>query len=281
MTNSDPRDAPSFGRSRSRVDLWTVVGIAVIAGVLSTQLHEAGGHGGACLATGRRAVAWGAFYFDCDTKLAPLWIGRVVAAAGSTLNLVAAALAALALRATPARRPHLRVFWWLLAALNGFQWAGYFLFSGISGIGDWGDSPDGVFFQVAGWPAWRVLLAVGGGLLYWLIARLAVRTLAGVTGADDVGRRDAMRISLVSYAAIGAVALVIGLMNPVGVYVLLASAVASSFGGPSGLAWAPRYMRRGAALDPPFALPRRWSWILAGAGLVLLEGVWLGPSIRF
>ena len=281
MTNFDLTNLRNGGSSRFGVDFVTVAAIAMIAGVLSTQLHEAGGHGGACLATGRHAVAWGAFYFDCDTRLAPLWISRLVAAAGSTTNLVVAALAALALRATPRGHPHLRVFWWLMAALNGFQWAGYFLFSGVSGMGDWGDSQDGVFFQVGGWPEWRVLLAVGGGLLYGLIAWLAVRLLAGVTGADETGRRNAMRISLISYAAIGVVALVIGLMNPVGVFILLASAVASSFGGPSGLMWAPRYMRKGAALDPPFALPRRWTWISAGLGLVLLEGVLLGPSIRF
>lgn len=281
MTVANSGDPPAVGAFRSSVDLVTVAGIAMIAGVLSTQLHEAGGHGGACLLTGRRAVEWGAFYFDCDTRLAPLWISRLVAAAGSTMNLIVAVLAAGALVKTPRRRPHLSVFFWLMAALNGFQWAGYFLFSGVSGVGDWGDSRDGVFFQAPGWPIWRLLLALGGGLLYWVIARMAVKALAGITGADEAGRRAAMRISLGSYISIGMVAFIIGLMNPIGIYVLLASAVASSFGGPSGLLWAPLYMRKGAGVEPAFALPRRWIWIFAGLAFVLAEGLGLGRSIKF
>ena len=262
-----------------RDDVPTVMAIAALAGAIATQLHEGAGHGGACLALGQHVREWGAFYLDCDTHGAPPMVGRLVAAAGSTMNLLTALVALLLLRATPPSRPHARFFWWLLVALGGFNWAGYFLFSGVSGIGDWGR--DGVFHGVSGWPFWRALLALGGGLLYWRWAIAAMRQLARSTGEDEEGRRQARRLAWISYWAIGGTALAIGLLNPIGLFVLLASAVASSFGGPSGLLWAPSYIRPGAAAAAPYRLARNWAWITAGAVAVIAEGLILGPSLRF
>ncbi|HMI20680.1 MAG TPA: hypothetical protein VK533_14180 [Sphingomonas sp.] len=264
-----------------RTDLPTVIAIAALAGVVVTQLHEGAGHGGACLALGRHVREWGAFYLDCDTHTAPPIVGRLVAAAGSTMNLLTALLALGLLRATPGSRPRARFFWWLVAAVGGFEWAGYYLFSGVSGLGDWGASPDGVFNLVPGWPAWRLLLAVGGGVLYWLWAIVAMRALAGLTGADEAGRRQARLLSWVAYATIGGTAFAIGLMNPIGLFVLLASAVAASFGGTSGLMWAPYYIRPGATAAPPFAIARSWVWIVVGAAMIVAEGLILGPSLHF
>lgn len=262
-----------------RIDLPTVAAIAAIAGLVANQLHEAAGHGGACLALGRHVQAWGAFYLDCDTRAAPVMVLRLVAAAGSTMNLVTAILAAALARATPASMPRARFFWWLLFAISGFDWAGYFLFSGVSGIGDWGQ--DGVFAAVRGWGFWRVLLAVGGGLLYWAWAIVAMRRLAKLTGADEAGRRLARTLSWTSYFTIGCIALAIGLMNPIGLFILLASAIASSFGGPSGLLWGPNSIRAGAPAVTPLVITRSWSWIVVAVAVVLAEGLILGPTLHF
>ena len=262
-----------------RDDLPTVMAIAALAGVISTQLHEGAGHGGACLALGQHIREWGAFYLDCDTHGAPSIVGRIVAAAGSTMNLLTALVALLLLGATPPSRQHVCFFCWLLVALGGFNWAGYFLFSGVSGIGDWGRV--GVFRGVSGWPFWGALLALGGGLLYWRWAIAAMRRLVRLTGADEDGRRQARRLACISYWTIGGTALAIGLLNPVGLFVLLASAVASSFGGPSGLLWAPSYIRPGAAAAAPYRLGRNWAWITAGAVAAVAEALILGPSLRF
>lgn len=264
-----------------RFDLPTVIAIAAIVGVTATQLHEAVGHGGACLALGGAVREWGAFYLSCDTLGAPPFVGRIVAAAGSTLNLLTAVIAYVAWRAMPPGRAHARFFCWLMFAVSGFEWAGYYAFSGVSGLGDWGASPDGVFHGVSGWPLWRVLLAAGGMLIYWAWAILAMRLLARMTGGDPAGLRQARLMSWTAYATIGGTALVIGLMNPVGLFVLLASAIASSFGGTSGLMWAPSYLRPGPATVPPLRIARSWPWILVGMVLVLAEGAILGPSLRF
>ena len=263
----------------NRIDLPTVIAIAAIVGSLSNQLHEAVGHGGACLALGRHVREWGAFYLDCDTHDAPLVVGRLVAAAGSTMNLVTAIVAAAMKRATPASMPRARFFWWLLFAVSGFDWAGYYFFSGASGIGDWGQ--DGVFAGVRGWELWRFLLAGGGGLLYWAWAIVAMRRLATMTGADEAGRKIARKLAWTSYFTIGCIAFAIGLMNPVGLFILLASAIASSFGGPSGLLWGPFYIRAGAPAADPLAITRSWGWIVIAVAMVLAEGLVLGPTLRF
>ena len=262
-----------------RIDLPTVIAIAAIAGLVANQLHEAAGHGGACLAFGRPVREWGAFYLNCDTQGARPAVGRLVAAAGSTMNLITAIVAAAMKRATPATMPRARFFWWLLFAVSGFDWAGYYFFSGVSGIGDW--CQDGVFAGVRGWGLWRVLLGIGGFLLYWAWAIVAMRRLAQLTGADDPGRRQARLLSWTSYFTIGCVAFVIGLLNPVGWFILLASAVASSFGGPSGLLWGPSLIRPGAATAQPLLITRSWGWIVVAVAVVLAEGLILGPTLRF
>ena len=262
-----------------RIDYPTVIAIAAIAGLIANQLHEAAGHGGACLALGRHVRAWGAFYLDCDTQGASPAVGRLVAAAGSTMNLLTAIVAAAMKRATPATMPRARFFWWLLFAVSGFDWAGYYFFSGISGVGDWGQ--DGVFAGVRGWGAWRAVIGIGGLLLYWAWAIVAMRRLATLTGADDAGRRLARTLSWTSYFTIGCIAFAIGLMNPIGFYILLASAAASSFGGTSGLLWGPYYIRRGAPAAEPLAIGRSWGWIVIAVAMVLAEGLVLGPTLRF
>jgi len=128
---------------------------------------------------------------------------------------------------------------------------------------------------------WRALLALGGALLYWRWAIAAMYRLARLTGNDEKGRRQARRLACISYWTIGGTALAIGLLNPVGLFVLLASAVASSFGGPSGLLWAPSYIRLGAPAASPYVISRNWIWIAAGAATVIAEGLILGPSLRF
>lgn len=268
-------EAPAPGR----VDLLTVAAIVAAIGTLSTQLHEFGGHGGACVALGNRLLTWGAFYVDCDTHAAPHWMAQAVAAAGSTANLIAALLAYLWFRVTPPAKPLTRFATWFAFALNGMVWAGYFAYSGVSGIGDWG--ADGVFSGVANWQLWRIGLALGGILLYWLWVRLWVGALGDMTGRDEAGRKQALRMSSIAYWTNGVIAMAIGVLNPIGIFILLASAAASSFGGASGFLWGPRYLRAGPAALQPLVLARSWAWIVFAVTLVVAVALILGPSIHF
>lgn len=266
--------------TRRGIDLPTLVAIAALCGVVSTQIHEGLGHGGACIALGERANAWGAYYFDCALERSSLAHVRIVAMAGSTMNLLLAIVAALLFRATPPDRSTARFGWWLLATLNAFVWAGYFLFSGVSGLGDWGVEQGGVLTGVANpWP-WRVVLAVGGFAIYWKCAALAMRALGTMTGNDAVGRPQAKLLATSSYATIGVIAILVGLLNPQGVVILLASAAASSLGGASGLLWGQNMLRPGTTARS-FMLPRNVALIVTAIVVVAAETVVLGPTVTF
>ena len=102
-----------------------------------------------------------------------------------------------------------------------------------------------------------------------------------MTGGDEAGRKLARKLCWTAYFTIGCIAFVIGLMNPIGLFILLASAVASSFGGPSGLLWGPQYIRTGVPATQPLLIARSWSWIVVAVAIVLAEGWILGPSLHF
>ena len=270
-------DLPSAIAARS-VNVATLAAIAIIVGLISNQLHEAVGHGGTCLATGHHVSAWGAFYVDCNLEGAPRLDARLVAMAGSTVNLIAALIGAALFRAAdPARGTH-RFFLWLFATVNAFEWAGYFLFSGVSGIGDWGT--DGVLAGTAQpWP-WRILFAVGGMALYVWLAQIAMRTLAGMTGAHPAGLKQAHRIATICYFTIGIASTLVGLLNPMGIVIVLSSAMASSFGGLSGLLWAQSMLRPGAARGP-LIIRRSLPLMIAALALLLAVAAVLGPTLNF
>ena len=268
--------------TRSPVDLPTLLSIAALVSVLSVMLHEALGHGGSCLLLGGHAKAWGAFYFDCDYAGLSVMDRRLVAAAGNTVNLLTALVAFLALMASVRTSNAVRVFWWLLLAENLMIWAGYFLFSGVSGLGDWGGSIDGVL-QGLNVNLWRIVLTLGGAALYVLAVFLAARHLVDVLGGEAAGRvRRTRTLTLPAYLIGGVVAVLIGLLNPEGIFIVLASAAAATLGGTSGLVWLPVVMPRSAvSRRPALTLERNWVWIGFSVTAVILYAVVLGPTLTF
>ena len=74
----------------SAIDRVTVAAIAIVAYACGNLLHEAVGHGGACLLVGGRPQMLNAVFFQCDeSTLSPLGI-RLVAAGGTIVNLIVA-----------------------------------------------------------------------------------------------------------------------------------------------------------------------------------------------
>ena len=263
-----------------RVDILTVAGIAAVAEVVTTLLHEGLGHGGACLLVHGRPLGWGAYYFDCDTAGLSVWAGRIVAAAGSTVNLAVALLLLPLLNArlkATGRHGAGTVFLWLMVAMNAFTWAGYYFFSGVAGIGDWGG--DGVLAGVAQPLLWRIPMAIVGMALYLWLARFLMTRLADLTGSAREGMMRA--ISWTAYATAGVVAVLVGLLNPQGFIIVLISSMASSLGGDSGLFWGLWWRDRsrvGEGLD--FSLPRNWAWVAAGIVAAGLYAWFFGPTLK-
>ena len=135
-------------------DLLTIVSMAVIASALATLLHEGVGHGLTAFVRG-----------DVPTQLtsnhlSSLRPDRLVQAAGTLVNLLAGVVSLLA-SSRMSGRASLRYFLWILAALNLLPGAGYFLFSGIFGFGDWNEVIRGLPYHAA----LRVGMAIGGAAL--------------------------------------------------------------------------------------------------------------------
>jgi hypothetical protein len=259
-------------------DILTVTAIALVAYAASNVLHEAVGHGGACVALGGKPNVLSSVHFDCGEDAISALAGRGVAAAGTIVNFIAGAIGLVALRATnPVRKPHFAYFLWLFTTLNLLMGAGYFLFSGVGNIGDWSDVASGTVSPFI----WRPAMAALGGALYFLFARRSGQRLGALVGSDDLSMRRSRRLSVPPYVAGGLLFCVSGLFNPVGPVLIAISAAAASFGGASGLLWLTQFTRGSARSAEPAELKRSYAWIVAGcAAAVIFLGI-LGPGIHF
>jgi hypothetical protein len=201
----------------------TIISMAVIAYALATLLHEGLGHG---------VTAW--LRGDIPTELtsnhlSSLQPDRWVDAGGTIVNLIVGANCLLASykmkdRANP------RYFFWILAALNLLPGAGYFLFSGIFGFGDWNEVIRGLPHQAA----LRILMTLFGAALYvWVVRLLAVALRPFVPE-----RRAYNTVGRLPYYAAGLFSCAAGALDPLGIKLLLVSTVPAAFGGSSGLLWA-------------------------------------------
>jgi hypothetical protein len=280
MATDDTTASITDAKPAPRIHLLTVAGIAALAYVLSTWAHEGGGHGGMCVALGGKPAVWGAYYFDCDYGAMPEWGRRAVAAAGSTANLILCLLFSLALNADLKRTGKhggWTVFLWLMAAVNGFEWAGYYMFSGVANIGDWSTGRDGVLYGLSWALPARIVMAAGGFAVYVWLARTFANQLGRITGSNMTAAR---KICFTAYVTGGLVAVSIGFLNPMGWVIVLISSAASSLGGTSGLFWGFRLMKRDLK-GVDFDLPLNLVWIGLGIVAAVVYAVVFGPSLKF
>src|SRR5262249_54209746 len=154
-----------------RHDLLTVAAMGLVAYALANLLHEGLGHRGACLLVGGKPLVLSSLHFDGDTEGLPRGANRLIAAGGTVVNLLVGGIALAALSRSRTLPAQVRYFFWLLAFVNLFQGTGYFLFSGVAGIGDWAS-------VIAGWPRpwlWRLVMAVAGRFACLVLMLFALR----------------------------------------------------------------------------------------------------------
>jgi hypothetical protein len=174
---------------------------------------------------------------------------RFVAAGGTFANLIFAAITISALRRRRDAQGAGWFFLWLFATINLLHAAGYLLFSGVGGIGDWAEIVRGL----SPWWAWRGALAIIGGASYWMATRWSMRQLAERLRESGQARvAEANRFTITAYTAGGAQSIIAGLLDPGGAALVLISGAAASLGGTSALAWGSQLLR-----DPSFAPERR------------------------
>ncbi len=238
--------------------------MAVIASSAATLLHEGLGHG---------VVAW--LRGDVPTvltsnHLTSMRADRYVEAAGTLVNLVAGAIALL-LCLNFVTRPNLRYFFWILAALNLLPGAGYFMFSGIFGFGDWQEVIRGLPHQAL----LRIVMTIVGIALYVFVVRLlalAVRPLCPDRSTyNSVGRLPYCAACLFSCLA--------GAFDPLGLKLFLVSTVPAAFGGSSGLLWADALLPAKRP-DATLVVSPQPAWWIAALVLGLCYVVFVGRGIH-
>jgi hypothetical protein len=257
-------------------DALTITGIALIAYVLATILHEGVGHGGACLLVGGNQLVISIVYMECSVD------SRLVTAGGTIMNVAGGSLFFALGRMTPRTSPRLKYFLWLSMTVNLFIAAGYFAFSGIGGFGDWASFSQGLGPQ---W-AWRIGMTIFGAAAYMLVARFSLLELRPLIGSAKEKRfARAVRLSKMPYFAGGILACIAGSLNPQGMILVALSAAASTFGGASGLLWMMNWLngdRVPLGSEPqPMPIRRSWPWIVTAFVLALAFVVVLGPGVRF
>jgi hypothetical protein len=106
------------------IDLLTILAIGIVSFILKNVIHEALGHGGACLLVGGRPLVLSSAHFDCDTASVSDAGIRFIAAAGTLVNFIAAYFFWLAFHSSRGKSDSLRYFFWYAMSGNYFVAAG-------------------------------------------------------------------------------------------------------------------------------------------------------------
>lgn len=259
-----------------KIDKLTIAGWGMLLMPLLTIWHEIGGHAAFCAAQGGHAATIGAFYVNC-TGLAGVQ-HALVACAGVLMNILLAIVTWLLWRSAKTDRARLPL--WLVWVSEAFVGSGYFLFSGVSGFGDLGVGHGGSFEGAPHAFIIRVAETATGGIAYFLLVKGAIRSLKAMIGTGRDTRVARRGIAHIYYATAGVGAVLVGLMNPLGIVITIMSAAASSFGGLAG------FISIGFAVGDEgkakqFVVERNWPIIILGAGVLAGFAVLLGPSRQF
>jgi len=243
----------------------TIISMAIVTVGITTLLHEGAGHG---------VTSWlrGGVPIELTSNhLSSLHEDRWIAAGGTLVNLVAGTLALLITHAA-GNRVLLRYFFWLLAAHNLFTGAGYFMFSGVFGFGDWEQ-------VIAGLPNQALLrnaMAIAGLVLYVLFARLlaiAVRPFCATRASyNAVGRLPYLAGCLFNCTA--------GAFDPLGIKLLLVSTIPAAFGGSSGMLWLDGFIPRPLP-ERSLVIRRAPAWWIFAVMFGVAYVVILGRGIEF
>lgn len=261
---------PTPAKAAALDDAATICAISIIAEMLSTMLHEGLGHAAVAIAT----------LHASGTLTSLAWVSaqdsRLVLAGGTLVNLVAAGVFWLLLRAARRARPALRFFLLISMTFNLLAGTGYFFFSGVSNFGDWAGVIDGLHPH----GLLRAGLVVLGVASYWGAIVLVGSSLVRRMGVAPDDARRFRRLAWLPYFAALIVDGVAGLLNPIGWQYVFLSALAATAGGNCGLLWLRYYIPKRVQPGERAVVGRSYPWIVAAAVLaVIFIGVF-GPGVH-
>ncbi|KQM81766.1 hypothetical protein ASE67_16215 [Sphingomonas sp. Leaf23] len=248
--------------------------LTALAWIAAATLHEGAGHGLACKAVGGEPLAWSTFHFECGRQAVSAWGGRIVAGAGTAVNLTLMALGWLWWRNSATARGWFAG--WVVFALNGLTSFGYLVFSAAFDIGDWNragvmaGSPDSILTRGA--------LAAVGVAGYFAIVRMAAAMLCQkADGAANVA--DVRRMAIVVWVTTGAISLMAAVAAGSDWRATIGASIGVALGGNAGLLSVARFVKPATSTAQPPASP---SWPLcaaAGVAVVAFVAV-LGPGVK-
>jgi hypothetical protein len=261
---------PTPAKAAALDDAATICAISVLAIILSTMLHEGLGHAAVAIAT----------LHASGTLTSLAWVSaqdsRLVLAGGTLVNLVAALVFWLLLRAARRAQPALRFFLLISMTFNLLAGTGYFFFSGVSNFGDWAGVIDGLHPH----GLLRAGLVVVGVASYYgaivLVGSSLVRYMGVV--ADDA--RRFRRLTWLPYFAALIIDGVAGLLNPIGWQYVFLSALAATAGGNCGLLWLRHYIPKRVQPGERAVVGRSYPWIVVAAVLAAIFIGVFGPGVH-
>jgi hypothetical protein len=270
------KDTPEPQAVHSNVDQddpLTVIAIAALACILQDVAHEGLGHALTAWLSGAQTVTVStvAMQSNFDTR----WIQ----AGGTLVNLFLAAVLWILLQRPQHYRPVTRYFLVLAMASNLFTSMGYFLFSRVANFGDWAQ----VIQPLHPHWMWRLGLVVLGAISYYA-SMLVVGAELNPFCAGSEPLRRLRRLCWTPYFAEGILAGVAGLLNPAGVFYVVASALPSTLGANAGLLSLPSIMRRWKRTDQNVSvapLRRSPAWITSAVIIGLPFVFVLGRGITW
>lgn len=248
-----------------RDDGVTVCAISLLAWMLAGMSHEGIGHALTALLTGTPSGVLSTMAWSSATST------RLVAAGGTIVNLIEAAVFWIILRSATKASPRVRVFLFTVCTYNLLTGSGYFFFSGVSNFGDWAQVVAGLRPH---W-AWMLLLIVGGAAAYYASLRAMAAGLVRYVGIPREDKPRMKRLTWNLYFSALVLSVAAGLMNPLGIKLVVESAVAASAGGNAGLLWLRHYVPKGT--QPARAeegVRRSYGWI-AVAGVIVLPYIFV------
>lgn len=256
MSNRKPASTAS-----AKDDRLTVIAISALACILQDLLHEGLGHGVTAWLSGAHRVTMSTVALQSDIET------RWISANGTLVNLVSAAIFWFLLLNAQRYRPATRYFLVLVMAGNLFTGTGYFCFSGVFNFGDWA----AVIRDLQPHWMWRLGLVVLGVASYYASMLLAAAELKSFRCNVESPRR-LRKLCWTPYFTDGILAGLAGLLNPAGLFYVVASALPSTLGANAGLLSLPSILRsRNARKEEQVApIQRSVAWIATGTVASLL-----------
>ena len=239
--------------------------------------HEGLGHGGACLAVGGRLRALSSAWFSGDLSGVGPWGQRLQLAGGTAVNLVIGLGGYLWLVRRPPARALSYYVLWLTTFVNLFQGSGYLLASPMFAFGDWQEFLVGLTPPLV----WRIgLIALGLVLSRWSLRRGRALLLPLLPAERSLARREAALLCWIPYGLIGGIVYTLAAARNPMAGLSISSSLIGHLGGMLYLVLTPLRLTPAAGREG-WEVPSSRAWIVAGAVLLMVVLLILGPSIQF